>query len=268
MAESSKGRTLLIRTLTASVLLPITLLFLYLGKIYVLLFVLVIINISLIEFLRFGHRKAIYPYPACLFLPANIVPIGIFFSLPVAYLGTILFIYIVVLSLLRFKQGEFAGRITLSLFAIFYLGVLPSSIIPLRNIGFSFSLYPLALTWIFDTGAYFVGSAIGRHKLATLVSPKKSYEGLAGGFLFALPATYGLNQWFKSGFPLFDVFAITIGIAIMSTLGDLFESAFKREINLKDTSSLFPGHGGMLDRVDSLLFTIPFFYLFLRLRGF
>ncbi len=268
MAEWRSGKSLLVRTLTASVLIPVTLLFLWLDRILILVFVLAIINLCLIEFLRFCHRKDIYPYPACLFIVANIVPIVVYFSSIPIYLLALSFIYIALLSLLRFDKKKFLEQVSITIFAIIYLSILPTSLIMLRRVGFKLCLFPMILTWIFDTGAYLIGAPIGRTKLALVISPKKSYEGIIGGLLVTFPATILLNHWFKTTFSIFDIIFLTIGIAILSTIGDLFESAFKREADLKDTSGIFPGHGGALDRIDSLLFTIPFFYLFLKLRGY
>ncbi|MEO0225978.1 MAG: phosphatidate cytidylyltransferase [candidate division WOR-3 bacterium] len=268
MAGSNKVRSFIIRLSTASILIPIVLIALFLGKFFTLILILVVINLCLIEFLRFCHRKNIFPYPACIFLPANLLPVGIYLSSPLQYLSSLLFIYIILLSLLRFGQKSFLERISTTTFIIIYLSLLPSTLILLRKSGVNFALFPIVITWIFDTGAYLVGSGIGRLRLSPDVSPKKTYEGLIGGIVISLPSLLLLNQWFKTNFSLFDSIMITTGIGILATLGDLFESAFKREVGLKDTSQLFPGHGGMLDRIDSLLFTIPFFYLFLKLRGY
>ncbi len=268
MAAWKKSKTFLTRTITASFLVPVTLLFMWLGGIFLLFFVLAIINISLIEFLRFCHRRNIYPYPACIFLPANLIPVCVQFSLSIIHLWAAALFFIILLSLLRFSHGNFLERISTTLLAIVYLSLLPTCIILLRWVGFKFCLFPLILTWVFDTGAYLIGVAVGRHKLAPSISPKKTYEGLIGGLIVTLPATFLLNHWLATKFALYDIVLMTVGIAILATLGDLFESAFKRDTDLKDTSTIFPGHGGMLDRIDSLLFTIPFFYLLLRLRGF
>jgi phosphatidate cytidylyltransferase len=115
------------------------------------------------------------------------------------------------------------------------------------------------LTWINDTGAYIVGVSFGKHKMIPSISPKKSYEGLLGGIVFTvvlaafLPSfleTYRVQSpWFMS---LFGV-----AIASMATIGDLFESVLKRNAGVKDSGSIIPGHGGILDRSDSLLFVIP-----------
>jgi phosphatidate cytidylyltransferase len=242
-------------------------LFLWFDRFLVVIFVLIVINVSLIEFLRFCHRKNIFPYPACIFVPANLIPVGIYYSVPPGLMAAATFLYVTTLSLLRFEGKSYLDRIGVTFFAIIYVGLLPCSVILLRRIGFGWCLFPMILTWVFDTGAYLAGVAFGRHRLAPSVSPKKSYEGLAGGLIVAVPAAYALNLLLRTGLAISDQIIVAVGVAALSTVGDLFESAFKRETGLKDTSNIFPGHGGMLDRIDSLLFTVPFFYVFLRLIG-
>lgn len=118
----------------------------------------------------------------------------------------------------------------------------------------------LAITWIQDSAAYFVGRALGRHKLAPILSPKKTWEGFAGGMaasiLTALAAVALL------GLPIGYLAAALIGAAagVAGPIGDLGESLIKRQIGVKDSGNLIPGHGGILDRMDSLLFTGPVVY--------
>ncbi|MCG2798963.1 MAG: phosphatidate cytidylyltransferase [Cellulomonas sp.] len=113
-----------------------------------------------------------------------------------------------------------------------------------------------------DTGGYAVGTLLGRHPMAPSVSPKKSWEGLAGSLVLACVAGVVGVQWGLGGEPLVGVF---LGLAVVSTatLGDLAESMLKRDLELKDMSELLPGHGGVLDRLDSLLLSAPAVYLIL-----
>jgi phosphatidate cytidylyltransferase len=118
----------------------------------------------------------------------------------------------------------------------------------------AFLLY--AIVWLGDTAAYYVGSAIGRHKMAPRVSPNKSWEGAAAGFAIGIVATlvWSLARHGAVDLPLLAVAALT-GIA--AQVGDLFESLLKRAVNVKDSGALLPGHGGMFDRMDALLFAAP-----------
>jgi phosphatidate cytidylyltransferase len=116
-----------------------------------------------------------------------------------------------------------------------------------------------------DTGGYFAGSYFGKHKLAAIISPKKTWEGLAGSVGLALLA--GLGGMVLMGRPWY--FGVALGLfgALAATLGDLAESLLKRAIDIKDMGTLLPGHGGVLDRVDSVLMTAPFFYVVITLFG-
>ncbi|MDR0592686.1 MAG: phosphatidate cytidylyltransferase [Bifidobacteriaceae bacterium] len=116
-----------------------------------------------------------------------------------------------------------------------------------------------------DTGGYFAGSHFGKHKLAPLISPKKTWEGLAGSILLALVAGVGGMLLMRQ--PWYFGVALAVLGALAATLGDLAESLLKRDIGIKDMGSLLPGHGGVLDRVDSILMTAPFFYAVIALFG-
>ncbi len=120
--------------------------------------------------------------------------------------------------------------------------------------------------WLCDSAAYFTGKFLGKHKLLERVSPKKTWEGAIGGFVFAIAGVYGLSQWLIE--PHFSTsFIIITGIIIgtIGQIGDLFESLIKRDAQVKDSSHIIPGHGGILDRFDSLLFVAPTLWLLLIL---
>jgi len=121
-------------------------------------------------------------------------------------------------------------------------------------------LMALAIVWAGDTGAYFVGRALGRHKLAPAISPSKTVEGMIGGMVCALLAGAGF-AWF-AGASLAQM-PLVLGLALVtflaSVVGDLFESLLKRHVKVKDSGDLLPGHGGVLDRIDALLAALPVF---------
>lgn len=124
----------------------------------------------------------------------------------------------------------------------------------------------LVLLWTNDTGAYLVGRAIGRTKLMPQVSPKKTVEGLVGGVALAMVAGAVLAQaWPELGRGQWIACGAVVGVA--STIGDLLESAFKREAGVKDSGSLLPGHGGILDRFDGFLLALPAMLVFVKLIG-
>ncbi len=115
-------------------------------------------------------------------------------------------------------------------------------------------------TWASDTFAYFVGSAIGSHKLCPSISPGKTIEGFGGSLVGTTAATAGLGVFF--GFPVFEMACLGLALSIFATLGDLVESVAKRETGIKDSGNIIPGHGGVWDRFDSVLFTAPIVYYF------
>jgi phosphatidate cytidylyltransferase len=116
-----------------------------------------------------------------------------------------------------------------------------------------------------DTGAYYVGQAIGKHKLAPKVSPGKTWEGIAGGLVVALALAAVAHFWFFRELPLKWALPLAAVMMVLGVLGDLSESALKRSAGAKDAAKILPGHGGVLDRLDSLLFNAPLIYYFARL---
>jgi phosphatidate cytidylyltransferase len=126
-------------------------------------------------------------------------------------------------------------------------------------------LYPLVLTWISDTAGYFVGRALGRHKLMPSVSPGKTVEGAAGALAFTMLASWAYVRFAlvpiaSLGMRLWVALALGAAIGAAVQLGDLVESLLKREGGVKDSSHLLPGHGGVLDRIDGMLFALPVAY--------
>ena len=120
------------------------------------------------------------------------------------------------------------------------------------------------LHWMNDTGAYLVGLTMGKHKLLKRVSPKKSWEGLIGGALFALLTGYLLSRFFPV-LNLVNWMTIALIVIVFGTLGDLTESMLKRYLGLKDSGSILPGHGGLMDRFDGILLSTPVVFVFLQL---
>ncbi|MGM0541260.1 MAG: phosphatidate cytidylyltransferase [Pseudomonadota bacterium] len=179
-------------------------------------------------------------------------------------LESLLLIYVVIGY--QRSQGQVGpGSVGFVLFAGVLSIVLFTTVMVRFRMEFSSEILLMSLfvIWAIDTGAYFSGKRFGKTKLAVHVSPGKTWEGVWGGVLLAFViALSGL--WLVSA-PLtvsMVIFAaILAGIAMFSVLGDLFESVLKRQVNLKDSGRILPGHGGMLDRIDSLLIAVPLLYL-------
>jgi phosphatidate cytidylyltransferase len=258
------------RTLTGLVLVGTVVFFLWIDNVFLPLVLLVFITFATNEYFRFWHRKNIYPHTLAVFLPGYAIPLLVYYEVPLLLPFAIFFVFVCFLSIMRFpgsrRQPNFLAEATAAGFGIIYISLLPSALIPLRKMGFTIALMPLILTWLYDTFAFLIGSVIGKHKLAPRVSPKKSWEGTLLAFPATLPFTLFFSSLWVKSFNVLDAVLITLGIGVMGTIGDLFESGMKREVNLKDASKIFPGHGGFLDRLDSLIFNVPFFYLYLILQ--
>jgi len=125
-------------------------------------------------------------------------------------------------------------------------------------------MIPLALIWINDTFAYLAGKLLGKHKIFPVLSPHKTWEGFIGGILFTVLAALVFPVWIKGGNVL-QWISLALMVSLTGTAGDLFESALKRARGIKDSSNLLPGHGGILDRIDSFLFVIPFYFVYIKL---
>lgn len=121
----------------------------------------------------------------------------------------------------------------------------------------------LILIWVNDSFAFFVGKNLGKRKLFVSISPKKTIEGFIGGIIFALITSVFISKY-NNDFTLLNWMIIAIIVSIIGTIGDLVESKFKRQANIKDSGIIMPGHGGILDRLDSLLFVAPFVYLYIN----
>ncbi len=179
------------------------------------------------------------------------------------------------ISALGFKPEEGFKRLIASLFTICFVTLPFSTVILLRNvaewrtsyIGGLVIIYVMGGIWLADSGAYMFGRKFGKRKLCPNLSPNKTVEGLLGGFLFAI--TFGIVGAYVLGDFLnyYDRIAIGLIVGSMSVIGDLVESMLKRSAGVKDSGTFFPGHGGMFDRFDSLLFVFPSVYLYMLLRG-
>ncbi|MDP2807252.1 MAG: phosphatidate cytidylyltransferase [bacterium] len=169
-------------------------------------------------------------------------------------------------------KGEVDGslaRAGATVFGVIYVAGLLGHLLLLRDLddvfGFKLAALTMSLIWIGDTGAYFTGMAFGKRPLAPKISPKKSIEGLAGGALVTLAAAFLIARYWIWELSIWQALVIGLGVVIFGTLGDLFESLLKRDAGVKDSGNLLPGHGGVLDRFDSMMFALPFVYWFCRI---
>ena len=158
-------------------------------------------------------------------------------------------------------------NVALTVFGVLYLGLTLSTLSMTRLLpqGEWLIFFLLLVTWASDTGAYYIGTLYGRHPLAPRISPKKTVEGLVGGFFGAIIVAYAARWWFLPELSSLDCLMLATLLTITGLWGDLAESAMKRSVGTKDSGGILPGHGGMLDRLDSLLFTAPVFYYYVTM---
>lgn len=250
------------RILTALVLIPVVLaLVLWAPPWLFLLGMLPFVFLALWEYLELIARSGVVPARLPIYLLALAV-LGVAAYRPAhllaAIVGSSLLLFVAAV-LRRGGVAEIPSSAAASLFGLFYVAVPFALVIDLRAgpAGPQALLYLLLLVWIGDTAAYFGGRALGRHKLAPLLSPGKTVEGTAISLVVTVAAGVLLFRTWFSEFGTINALLLPLVVNLAAQLGDLAESALKRGAGVKDSSALLPGHGGMLDRVDALLFAAP-----------
>ena len=257
------------RVLSALVLIPIALALLYLGGWWFTGLVVVFGVLAAYEAYTMLRRNDHAPLTWWgMGFVAVLIVTGMFDNDAVLFTVLTAGILLTLTRALFHKAAQPATDWTLTVGVALYLGVLMRHGPLLRNRadGLWWVIVALVITWIGDSAAYFVGTAIGRHRLAPRLSPKKSWEGaIAGGVAGALTGLLLV----PFVLPLSPVQGMVLGllIALVAVPGDLAESMFKRQCGVKDSSHLIPGHGGAFDRIDSLLFVFPVVYWFALLWG-
>ncbi|MFH1338260.1 MAG: phosphatidate cytidylyltransferase [Candidatus Omnitrophota bacterium] len=179
----------------------------------------------------------------------------------------LLFITLALLSLMliQFKRYENSGVIislSTTIFGVFYIAWFMSFLIKVRYLSYGVGLLAtvILITKVGDIGAYLIGSRFGRHTLISRISPNKTREGFLGGLLFSVLAALAGKIFMPPYFSYPHLFILGLFLGVLGQLGDLSESLMKRDCGIKDSGNIFPGLGGALDCVDSLLFTAPVFY--------
>ncbi len=183
-------------------------------------------------------------------------------------IGSSTVVVLLIYGVFRFRDMTTIGpRIGYWLATIFYVGLLFSALALLKRIDLSGSWVVLAMTiaWFGDTGAYFTGRFIGGPKVYPAVSPKKTWAGSIGGTFFAVGAGVLAKLWYMPQLGWLDVVLICAPAAVLGQIGDFAESVFKRSFGIKDSGSILPGHGGILDRVDALMFVSAYLLLYAQL---
>lgn len=256
------------REITALVAAPIAIWITGWGPVWLFNATMAIIAVlALYEFLALGKAKG-YDVPTVLCIAIMLVIIAAFIieelSVELGMFAALLIIpasYVVTKKSLENSLPSSA----IAVLATTYVGMLGGSLIRLHNDfpeGYKLVFFLLLVVWLGDTGAYYVGKQFGKHKLSPRISPKKTIEGLIGGVSASVIAAIVIHYTFFPAFPLMHAVIAGVLLSIAGVIGDLAESMWKRSAAVKDSGTLIPGHGGFLDRFDSILFTAPILYCY------
>lgn len=231
--------------------------------------------VCLFEFKKLINLKSLIPYFIFTILYVCFGLWETIFGSTTGFREAIQILQVITIFVLLFLIKDLFSEKTIPLFAskrfiitTFYSSAGFVFLILIANVYGAFSplllLGSFILVWVNDTFAYLVGKNFGKQKLFPSISPKKTVEGFLGGVFFACIASYFIAK-FTGTLSFTNWLILGIIVSVFGTLGDLVESKFKRQANVKDSGAIMPGHGGLLDRLDSIIFAAPFIYLFLRL---
>lgn len=251
--------------LSAIIGIPLLVAAVYFGGLYLLTVVAALMFLGAREFSRIVEGMDLRA-PVFLLLPGcAILMVFTYFNrqeFPGSAVALVLIIYLLAVVILfpRFTPVDAA----VSLMGTFYLGlILYVYLLSTIDRGWLWLIFMLICTWSTDTAAYFVGRKWGKRRLAPVLSPGKTVEGAAGGILGSIAAS-ALIVLIHTELPFIQVMVLGLLVGLAAQAGDLFESAIKRQAGIKDAGRLIPGHGGVLDRFDSMLFTAPLVYYYVE----
>ena len=269
------------RVLTAAVLLPILIASILIPRLDLLFVALVVaaLVIALFEFWLLAKRQQVKADVGAGYLGAAALLTIFYFTEPGKWIdfgmmqGVILILTMGSLAAAMVRGAPFERMIMsvgTTVLGVLYVVVLGGHLIAVR-MGFEPALSRHLLAFFFlvimsaDSAAYYAGRIFGRQKLAPTISPGKTWEGVIGGLMISLLVAALAHFWFFPALPLKLALPLAAVMNLLSIVGDLTESALKRSVGAKDTANILPGHGGVLDRIDSLLFNAPLIYYFGRL---
>lgn len=284
------------RVLVAIVAVPVSILIIYLGGTLFFVLVAIISSICLWEFYLMAEKSHSHPNKTLVIIMGVVfLSIFWFFHFPMALIllliGFAVLVVALLISELWSNKPNKILSISSSISGIFYITLSFIFMLAVRNFS-NFIIYlqsysiesikvsdkiylftdtdsawflvsVLITIWICDSAAYFIGKKFGKNKLFERISPKKTWEGAIAGFVFAIISFFLVMKIFIPAFPLIHSLVLGAIIGIVGQFGDLAESQLKRDVKIKDSSAIIPGHGGFLDRFDSILFVMPVVYIYL-----
>jgi phosphatidate cytidylyltransferase len=253
------------RIITSVIALPIFLAIIFTGGLPLQLLCLALSLVGLYEFYKVldQHYRPIKSLGYCLSL---LLFIGVLYTFSVDYFFAMIFFSTIILLIINvFSTDNRLNDIAMTLLGVFYITLGFIHLMLFETIDNSFLIFiPFLISWGTDTFAYFSGMLLGKHKLIERVSPKKTIEGAIGGIIGSVIITLIFGYYFAREM-IFILGIISFFGSMLSQLGDLIASRIKRITQVKDFGYVLPGHGGILDRFDSILVIIPFVYYFLNL---
>lgn len=269
------NKNLVKRIVSAAILAPLALAVVYFGKIYFFAFSVIVVLLAVYELENLLRAKGLRLYSPLNYI-FSIAIIWSFYSLNFNLLVVLFLMFIILQNLYELFNHEKDSIIVNSghTFIIAYIAFFFGAFVAIREFspsifmmsyedGAFFTFAVLITIWSCDTFAYFGGTLFGKHRLYEKVSPKKSIEGSIIGFTFAFIINYFFCKAFLPMLPDMVIAAIGIITSVFAQLGDLIESLYKRDAGVKDSGKTIPGHGGVLDRIDSILFVFPAIFIFL-----
>jgi phosphatidate cytidylyltransferase len=273
-------KNLAVRAATAVVAVPLLVILLEMGGMYVSVGLLLAASVAAYEYFAVVAKEDRLTQAAGVaaatslaalstwgpLMPVSLQPSGA--RLASANLLVLMLVLMLVAAFFLLRAGDMTTawpRLAMLVCGALYTGLPLSFIARVRDLppeGRLWCYLPMVLTWGNDTFAYFCGRTMGRHKLAPSISPGKTWEGAVGAAVLTVGAAFAWRHFAMPSLTPADCVALGLGISVMGPLGDLTESVWKRSYGIKDSGTIIPGHGGLLDRIDALMFTAPFLYFY------
>jgi len=268
------------RIIVAGIGIPLGITVIYLGGLIFNIVICIISIIAIWEFYNIAEKKGyitdfslgitlgigtIMPYTIFVLdgMLDDVFYFEMFKSIIIVY--TLFFLLVPLYFLFR-KKENYLACIGITFTGFFYISLPFFCLVILRDInnGFYWTILIFVSIWICDSAAFFIGRKFGKHKLAPTISPKKSIEGAIAGFIASTTFFIIVANYLIEDCSLIQIVVIGIVIGIFGQIGDLIESKIKRDADVKDSSNIIPGHGGILDRFDSIIFVVPFVLIILK----
>jgi phosphatidate cytidylyltransferase len=273
----SKKKNIIYRFITSFLFIPSLIYISFKGGVCYLILIELGIFVGTFEFYEILRAKDMRPYKKIGITAAIILGLIAYFQSYIFtyFIFTLLVMVLSTSELFRKDQNQAINHVGTTVFGILYVSWLLCHLIFLRelptvtgrpyHLGTTYVLIPFFIAWGYDTGAFFVGRKFGRKKLIERISPSKTWEGAIGGFVLSIIFLFSYQKIFKLNYLTnFDVIILALCGSALAQVGDLVESLIKRDAKVKDSALHIPGHGGILDRFDSILFVAPFVYYYLR----